>query len=165
MVSTYPPTPCGIGAYGEQSVARLRADGHVVDVLSPDGGGKVDFAWHLRGGFKLLRLFKLLPYYDRVILQYHPAFYYLHPNERAYRWNTLKTTLSFTLFFLCARNLEVVAHEIPYIRGKQGWLYKWQWKLVRRLVLPTRQERGQFERFYHLRLQDSRVEIRPLDEV
>src|SRR5271167_4290064 len=111
MVSTYPPTHCGIGAYGEQSVTQLRSQGHVVDVVSPDGRGNVDFAWDLRGGFKLLQLFKLLPYYDRVILQYHSAFFYQHPHERAYRWGTLKTTLSFVLLFLRSRNIEVVAHE------------------------------------------------------
>jgi glycosyltransferase involved in cell wall biosynthesis len=165
MVSTYPPTHCGIGAYGEQSVAQLRANGHVVDVVSPDGRGNVDFAWDLRGGFKLLQLFKLLPYYDRIVLQYHSAFFYLHPHERAYRWDTLKTTLSFVLLFLRSRKIEVVAHEIPYIRGKQGWLYKWKWKLAPKLVLHTQQEREQFERHYHLRLKDSRIEFRKHDEV
>ena len=165
MVSTYPPTHCGIGAYGEQSVTQLRADGHVVDVVSPDGRGNVDFAWDLCGGFKLLQLFKLLPYYDRVILQYHSSFFYLSPHERAYRWDTLKTTLSFALLFLRSRKMEVVAHEIPYIRGKQGWLYKWKWKLAPKLVLHTQQEREQFEQHYHLKFKDSRIEFRKHDEV
>ncbi|MGA8875636.1 MAG: hypothetical protein WB555_08880, partial [Candidatus Korobacteraceae bacterium] len=69
MVSTYPPKRCGIGAYAEQSVAQLRAQGHVVDIVSPDLQGNVDFAWDLHGGKKLLRLFRILPYYDRVVLQ------------------------------------------------------------------------------------------------
>jgi hypothetical protein len=76
MVSTYPPTRCGIGAYSEQSVAQLRAQGHLVDVVSPDEEGNVDFAWDLRGGSKLLRLFKLLPYYGCVVIQYHHLMFY-----------------------------------------------------------------------------------------
>lgn len=165
MVSTYPPTHCGIGAYGEQSAAQLRANGHVVDVVSPDGQGNVDFAWDLRGGFKLLQLFQLLPYYDRVVLQYHAAFFYLDLHERAYRRDTLKTTLSFVLLFLRSRKIEVVAHEIPYLGGKQGWLYKWKWKLAPKLVLHTQQERERLERHYHLRLKDSHLEFRKHDEV
>ncbi len=61
MVSTYAPTHCGIAAYAEQAVDQLRAQGHVVDVVSPDGQGNVDFAWDLRGGSKILKLFRPTP--------------------------------------------------------------------------------------------------------
>jgi glycosyltransferase involved in cell wall biosynthesis len=165
MVSTHPPTRCGIGAYGEQSVAQLRAQGHVVDVVSPDGQGNVDFAWDLRGGAKLLRLFRLLPYYDRVSIQYHWAFFYNDPFLRKRRWETLITTLNFVLLFLRSRKLEVVAHEIPYIPGKQGWLYKWKWMVAPKVVFHTPKERERFEQHYHLRLSDSRVEYRRHDDV
>jgi hypothetical protein len=79
MVSTYSPTHCGIGAYGEQSATNLRAQGHIVDIVSPDEQGNVDFAWDLRGGSKLLQLLELLPYYDRTVIQYHWAFFYSNP--------------------------------------------------------------------------------------
>jgi len=165
MVSTFPPTRCGIGAYAEQNVARLRADGHIVDVVSPDGQGNVDFAWDLQGGGKLLQLLSLLPYYDKVILQYHWAFFYRDPFRRESRWETLRTTLCFILLFLRARKLEVVAHEIPYLRGKQGWLYKWKWKLAPRVVFHTAKECERFEQHYGLRLNRSRVEFRGHDDV
>ena len=71
MVSTHPPTHCGIGAYGEQSVTQLRAQGHLVDIVTPDGQGNVDFAWELRGGSRLLRLFELLPYYSWIVDRFH----------------------------------------------------------------------------------------------
>jgi glycosyltransferase involved in cell wall biosynthesis len=165
MVSTYSPTHCGIGAYGEQSVTQLRAQGHIVDIVSPDEQGNVDFAWDLRGGTKLLQLLDILPYYDRAVLQYHWAFFYDNPFARELRWDTVRTTLSFVWLFLRSRKIEVVAHEIPYLPGKQGWLYKWKWKLAPKVVFHTKKERERFEQHYHLRLSDSRVEYRQHDEV
>jgi len=160
MVSTYPPTRCGIGAYAEQSVAKLRSEGHTVDVVSPDGQGDVKFAWDLRGGTRLLRLLRLFPDYDRVVLQYQWAFYYRDLFVRQNRWDTLKTTLSFMLLFLRKRSLEVVAHEIPFLAGKQGWVYKWKWKLAPRLIFHTSTELELFEKRYGMRLSRDRVEIR-----
>ena len=165
MVSTYPPKHCGIGAYGEQSVAQLRSQGHIVDIVSPDEEGNVDFAWDLRGGSKLLKLFEILPYYDRVAIQYHWAFFYNNPFARELRWETLQTTLCFIWLFLRSRKIEVIAHEIPYLSGKQGWFYKWKWKFAPRVVFHTRKERERFEQHYHLRLSDARVEYRKHDEV
>jgi glycosyltransferase involved in cell wall biosynthesis len=165
MVSTYSPTHCGIGAYGEQSVTSLRDQGHIVDIVSPDEQGNVDFAWDLRGGSKLLRLFDLLPYYDRIVIQYHWAFFYDNPFVRELRWDTLQTTLCFVWLFLRSRKIEVVAHEIPYLPGKQGWLYKWKWKLAPKVIFHTKKERERFEQHYRLRLSDLRVEYRQHDEV
>ena len=164
MVSTYPPTRCGIGAYAEQSVARLRADGHIVDVVSPDGQGNADFAWDLQGS-KLLQLLSLVPYYDKVVLQYHWAFFYRDPFQPKSSWETAKTTLCFMWLFLRARKLEVIAHEIPYLRGKQGWLYKWKWKLAPRVVFHTATECERFEQHAGIRLNRSRVEFRAHDDV
>lgn len=160
MVSTYPPTRCGIGAYAQQSVTKLRSEGHTVDVVSPDGQGDVKFAWDLRGGTKLLQLLRLFPSYDRVILQYQWAFYYRDLFVRQNRWDTLKTTLSFMLLLLRKRSLEVVAHEIPFLAGKQGWIYKWKWKLAPRLIFHTSTELELFEKRYGVRLSRDRVEIR-----
>jgi len=165
MVSTYPPTRCGIGAYAEQSVARLRAEGHVVDVASPDAQGNVDLAWDLQGGSKLLQLLPLLPYYDKVVLQYHWAFFYRDPFQPQSRWQTVKTTLCFMLLFLRSRRLEIVAHEVPYLRGMQGWLYKWKWRLAPRVVFHTARECERFEQHYGLHLDRSRVEFRAHDDV
>ena len=165
MVSTYPPKRCGIGAYAEQSVAQLRAQGHVVDIVSPDLQGNVDFAWDLHGGKKLLQLFRILPYYDRVVLQYHWAFFYRNPFLRERRWETLQTTLCFVLLFLRCRKLEVVAHEIPYIPGKQGWLYQWKWKFAPRIVFHTTRECERFEQHYGMQLNRSRITFRGHDDV
>lgn len=165
MVSTYPPTHCGIGSYGEQSVEQLRAQGYVVDVVSPDGQGNVDFAWDLRGGAKILRLLELLPYYDKVGIQYHWAFFYRDPFSRQQNWDTLKTTLAFLLLFLRSRKIEIVAHEIPYVPGMLGWLYGWKWKLAPRIVFHTKSELERFQQHYGMRLHPSRIEFRSHDGV
>lgn len=159
MVTTYPPTHCGIGGYGEQNVAQLRSEGNIVDVLSPDGQGNVDFAWDLHGGSKILRLAELLPYYDRVVIQYHWAFFYNDFSMPDSRWDTLKTTLSFIYLFLRTRKIYVVAHEVPYLNGRLRWLFGQQWKFVN-LIFHTRAEREKLEKHYHLHLKDSRVEVR-----
>ena len=165
MISTYPPTHCGIGAYGEQHVTQLRGEGHVVDVASPDGQGNVDFALDLRGGGKVLRLQQLLPFYDRVGIQYVWAFFYTDPFLRQHRWDTLRTTLAFMWLFLRNRKIEVIAHEIPYLSGKQGWLYKWKWRLAPKIIFHTRTELERFERHYRLRLRKSQVELRTHHDV
>ncbi len=165
MVTTYPPTHCGIGAYGEQQVNQLRSQGHVVDVVSPDQQGNVDFAWDLRGGSKILQLQALLPYYDRVVIQYHWSFFYRNPFDPKYRADTHKTTLSFLRLLLGSRKIEIVAHEIPYLTGRARWLYAWKWKLTPKLILHTQQERERFEQHYGVRLKDSRIEMRQHHEV
>jgi glycosyltransferase involved in cell wall biosynthesis len=164
MVTTYPPIHCGIGGYGEQNVAQLRSQGHIVDVLSPDGQGNVDFAWDLRGGCKILKLRELLPYYDRVVMQYHFNFFYNDLARPKFRRDTLKTTLSFIYLFLCSRKIYVVAHEVPYLNGRLRWLFGQQWRFVN-VIFHTKAEREKLEKHYHLRLKDSRVEIRQQHDV
>ena len=161
MVTTHPPTHCGIGAYGEQSAALLQSQGHVVDTMSPDGQGNVDFAWDLRGGSKILRLIPLLRYYDQVVIQYTWAFYYRELGTR----ESLKTTLSFIWLFLRSRKIQVVVHEIPYLTGRLKWLYALKWKLAPQLVLHTPAERERFERHYGVRLAGSRVLFRKQEDV
>lgn len=160
MVTTYPPTHCGIGSYGEQSINQLRSQGHVVDIVSPDQQGNVDYAWDLRGGSKILKLLELAPYYDQIMIQYHWAFFYRDPFDPKLRADTLKTTLSFLWLMLLSFKIEIVAHEIPYLTGRAKWLYGLKWKLAPRLVLHTQQERKRLEQHYGMHLNDSRVEIR-----
>ena len=166
FVSTYPPTHCGIGAYASQNVMQLRDKGHLVDVVSPDGAGNVDFAWNLKGGWKLLTLLKLLPFYDRVVVQYHWTFFYRDIIDKKYRWDSLRTTLSFIALWLFGRNkIEVVSHEIPHVPHSSRFslnfsLYRWKWKLVPRVIFHTKQEQEDLFQYYAFRLGPSRLQIR-----
>jgi glycosyltransferase involved in cell wall biosynthesis len=165
MVTTYPPAHCGIAAYAAQSVAQLRAQGHTVAIVSPDGAGDVDFPCDLRGGSKILKLRKLLPDYDAVILQYQWEFFYANPLAPEYRWDTLKTHLAFIRLYLSSPKIQVVAHELPCFTGAMRWLYRLQWKLAPKIVFHTARERERFEQHYRMKLSDSRVEFRKHDDV
>ena len=167
FVTPFPPTRCGIGTYASQTVQQLRENGNLVDVLSPDGLGNVDFAWNLQGGFKILKLMALLPFYDFVVIQYSPIFFYARLFDEAHRWDSLWTTLSFiTLWILGRRKIEVVGHEIPYLSRSSKLsinfeLFRWKWKLVPRLILHTTREREKFLQYYALRAKRNQIEIRP----
>jgi glycosyltransferase involved in cell wall biosynthesis len=167
FVTPFPPTHCGIGVYASQSVRRLRESGNLVDVLSPDGLGNVDFAWNLKGGSKVLKLIRLLPFYDRVVIQYSSAFFYVGLLDGVHRLDSLCTTLSFmTLWILGHRKIEVVGHEIPYLsrNSKPSFnfqLFRWKWKLVPKLILHTKREREKFLQHYAFSAKPNQIEIRP----
>lgn len=164
MVSTYPPTHCGIGGYCEQNVALLRSQGHIVDLVSPDGQGNVDFAWDLRGGTKILHLLELLPFYDAVMIQYHWAFFYRDYCSQEFRLDAPKTILSFLYLFLRSRKIHVVAHEIPHLDGRLKWQFGQQWRRVH-LIFHTKKERERLEQHYGYRLRVGMVPIRQQHEV
>ena len=75
VVAPYPPRHCGIGAYARDQVARLRADGHEVTVLSPpDGDG--DIKGPFLGGRAFLVAKRIGPRFDSAILHFQPALYF-----------------------------------------------------------------------------------------
>jgi glycosyltransferase involved in cell wall biosynthesis len=145
VVSSYPPRHCGIGAYASGQVARLRAQGHEVTVLSPpDGSGdrRVDF---LDGrAFRVAA--ELGPGFDRVILHFEPGIYI----RRRAPWSKLRT--SWSLLRLVARvpQLEIVVHET--YPAPIAW--RPDHRLLRRalarahLEVHTEAERASLERTY-----------------
>ena len=167
FVTTFPPTRCGIGTYASQTVRRLRECGNLVDVLSPDRLGNVDFAWNLLGGFKILKLVALLPFYDHVVVQYNWTFFYRGLLDNECRWDSLCTTLSFViLWILGRRKIEVVGHEIPFLRRKSQLslnfqLFRWKWKLVPKLILHTTREREKLLQHYALSANANQIQICP----
>jgi glycosyltransferase involved in cell wall biosynthesis len=112
MVSPYPPWRDGIAAYALQSVKRLRAEGHAVEVLSP-----LPSAAHhhlgLAGWRGPLHLAKRVAGYDLVVIQFHPDVFYPQsclPSER------IAISLGLAAVLRRARRSEVVLHEVDYNR-------------------------------------------------
>src|ERR1700716_3084819 len=78
MITPYPPERDGLAAYAVQSVARLRAEGNDVEVLSP-----LPSAAHhhldMRGWRGALALARRMRGYDRVVVQFHTDMFFREP--------------------------------------------------------------------------------------
>ena len=110
MVSPYPPKRDGIATYAAQAVAHLEAQGHQVEVLSPEPSAAhhhLDFHAGPRFGAALARR---VPAYDKVVLQWHPAFFYRssEPLHRA------AVDAALAVAFRRAKQVEVWVHEFEY---------------------------------------------------
>ncbi len=153
VVSTYPPMPCGIGAYAAQEVAALRREGNAVDVFSPPEGDG-DLQGDLLGGWKILRLVKHLWAYDCVHVHYTPSFFY----NGASRWNKTQTAFAFWLLsLLYGSRLRFVIHETAYKinepiknRFPLSWLERRTWKRAGELIFHSARERDAFALHYRL---------------
>ncbi len=165
VVASYPPMPCGIGAYAAQQVEALRAEGHVVDVLCPPGGDG-DVQTDLAGSFRFARLLKHAWAYDRVDVHYTPAFFYAPDGGRASR---LATRLALLLTAaLSRRRVRFIIHETDYdvdrpMEGRGGGrrIDRWTWRLAAGVILHSRRERDAFARRYGLDPAWRRFEIVP----
>lgn len=147
VVSSYPPMPCGIGAYAEQHAGALRRAGNAVDVLSPEGGDG-DYIVDLFGGWKIARLLKYAWAHDRIYIQYTPSFFFRGDSAI----DRLRTRLGFLLLNLIfGRRIEYIIHETDYKvgdpmsgRGGSRLLDKLIWQLAGRIVFHSEVERDAF---------------------
>lgn len=158
---------CGIGAYAEQQARWLRARGEVVDVNSPPEGDG-DFRGVVHGGWRSLRLARLLWAYDEALLHYVPNFYYDHNSA----WDRLRTSLALlALAALYRRKLKFVIHETDYDvehpmanRGARVSLDRWIYKLCGGAQFHTERERAAFMSRYRLRADDPRWAVTQHDQ-
>jgi glycosyltransferase involved in cell wall biosynthesis len=166
FVTTYPPTKCGIGAYASQSVKKLRNDGHVIDIMSPDMEGDVDFQYDLCGGLKILQLLKLGIFYDKIVIQYQPAFFFKKSGDSGAWWDNLLGNLAFVLLFICYRKkIEVICHEVHYYSiqriGLLNYLaHRSWWLLAKTIVFHTQKECEAFKRNIRFGMRWRQLEVR-----
>jgi glycosyltransferase involved in cell wall biosynthesis len=161
MVSTYPPMRCGIGMYAFQMVRRLRGEGHIVEVFSPEEGDG-DFTGNLRGGLNLLRILPYSIFYDRVILQYHESFFY-EERSRGNLVSIAATHLSFLIiFFILNAKMEVIVHELPrsYPFRLDYIFENLKWHMCPKLIFHTEREVLDFEQKF-FRLSSTKYKIQP----
>jgi glycosyltransferase involved in cell wall biosynthesis len=150
MVSPYAPIRDGIASYALQQVRALRAEGHDVEVLSPQPSA----AHHhldLRSPRGPLALARRVRGYDRVIVQYHPDVFYTEGVPALLR---LPTTAGLLVVALLARSLEVLVHEIDYdLAGRRtldSVLTRLFWRQVDRLTVHTEAEAARMEEAFAL---------------
>jgi glycosyltransferase involved in cell wall biosynthesis len=166
FVTTYPPARCGIGVYASQSVKKLRSLGHLIDIMSPDLNGNVDFKYDLCGGFKILKILKLGIFYDKIVIQYQPAFFFKRSGDCGEWWNNLKANLAFIFFLLCYRKkIEIICHEIHYYSiqriGILNYLaHRSWWLLARTIVFHTQKECDTFKTNIRFGIRWKQLELR-----
>ena len=149
MVTPYPPVRDGIAAYAVQEVARLRREGHDVEVLSP-GPSAAHHHLDLVGRRGPLALAKRLGDYDRVIVQFHPDVFYPVPSTAA---RHVATSLALAAAFRRAGDVEVRVHEADYSlspRSPRALGMGVLWRQVRRLTVHTEAERRSLARTFGL---------------
>ena len=150
MVTPYPPIRDGIAAYAVQSVARLRADGHDVEVLSP-GPSAAHHHLALVGPRGALALAKRARQYDKVIIQFHPDVFFPVPASPA-QWAT--ESLALFAAFSVAHQVEVWVHEIDYSRGSGRLPYRFvnrlPWQAATSIVVHTEMERQSLVEAYNV---------------
>lgn len=144
MISPYPPVRDGIATYALQTVRALRREGHDVEVLSP-GPSAAHHHLDLVGPRGALALAKRIRGYDRVIIQFHPDFFYPDPASAKSR---MTESLALAAPFRLAERLEVVVHEIDGRHGNparpDGQAARLLWKLVDEVKVHTESERAAF---------------------
>jgi glycosyltransferase involved in cell wall biosynthesis len=147
MVSPYPPVRDGIAAYAVQEVARLRRDGHDVEVLSP-WPSAAHHHLDLSSRRGPLALAKRLAGYDRVIVQFHPDVFYPATSTAA---RHIATSLALAAAFRLAGDVEVRVHEADYTltpRSARALGMGVLWRQVRHLSVHTEAERASFARTF-----------------
>ena len=144
MVTPYPPLRDGIAVYALQEVAALRAAGNIVEVLST-GPSAAHYHLNLVGPRGGLALAKRVRDYDRVIVQFHPDFFYPVPNSAKDRAAVSSALL---VAFRLAHTVEVRVHEIDYRYGRgltpDVPVNRLLWRSVDRIVVHTPHERDEF---------------------
>jgi glycosyltransferase involved in cell wall biosynthesis len=144
MVTPYPPVRDGIGNYAVQEVKRLRAEGHDVEVLSPEPSA----AHHhldLSSRRGPLALAKRVAAYDRVMVQFHPDMFFPVGTTGARR---LEVTLGVLAAFRLAADVEVRVHEVNYDFGRGRSVLaaatRAMWRAADRVSVHTEVERQRF---------------------
>jgi hypothetical protein len=151
MVTPYPPLRDGIASYAVQTVMSLRAQGHEVTVLSP-GPSAAHLHLNLVGARGAAALAKRVSGYDRVIVQFHPDFFYpigAPAKERA------MVSAALTAAFRVAKYVEVRLHEIDYRTGRgfspAAIATRLMWSQVDEIVVHSELERDEFIAAFRVR--------------
>lgn len=144
MVTPFPPQPDGIAAYAVQTVRRLRSEGHTVEVLSP-GPSAAHHHLALQGPRGALALAKRVRSYDRVVIQFHPDFFYSQPMTPR---SITRETLALCVAVMAAHSVEARVHEIDYRwghgRDTLGWANRRLWRRIDAISVHTARERADF---------------------
>lgn len=157
VISPYAPVRDGIAAYALQSVARLREAGHDVQVLSPYPSA-AHHHLELPSLAGALALKNYTSRVDKVIVQYHPDFFF-RPE-----WSTRQreaVAVALTRAWRAAPEVEILVHEADYSRSHTGpaWLAtRAMWAAATRVIVHTDAERLGFSAAFGVPLRHIRTQ-------
>lgn len=157
LVSSFPPRPCGIGAYAATQAGRLRADGHAVTVISPpDGTGDLLVPFHGGRPFRLAA--RRGAGFDRIVVHFQPALY----GRRRAPLSALGTSVALLWLVLRRRQTEIVVHEAdpPRWWRPDEVLLRLAFRAAPVLLFHTDRERRQLERLYRIRVRSRLLDHR-----
>ena len=160
VVAPYPPMRDGIGIYARDQVARLRAAGEHVTVLSPPEGDG-DLRAPFRGGRALLRAVRHGRRSERIMVHFQPALWYAPRRP----FSKVATSLAFVwLAFRRGRRLELVVHEAdpPKLWRPDYALLRQVFLLAARCTFHSEAEWRSLEREYRVRVR-GRVDQHRID--
>lgn len=157
VITPYAPARDGIAAYALQTVARLRATGHDVEVLSPYPSA----AHHhldLPGLAGAMALKNYTARVDKVIVQYHPDFFF-RPEWRTQQREAV--ALALARAWRAAPDVEILVHEADYSRSHAAvaWLAtRAMWASATRVIVHTDTERAAFSKAFGVPLRRIRTQ-------
>lgn len=155
ILSTFPPTVCGIGQYAEEQALYFEAQGHEVDRLniSPDLGRD---SWAIGFNRKYLQLLNKLKHSDKLYLHYQTSLY-LDLTRKSPRLQYLIPRMLLTYIALrFSSKLVVIVHELTFrhfaeFSSRSQWrasaLFYWA---APHLVFHTEHERAMFKELFRL---------------
>jgi glycosyltransferase involved in cell wall biosynthesis len=110
MVSPYPPQRDGIANYTAQSVAALMRQGHEVVVLSPQPSAAHLHLDFMAGPRAWAAMARRVRGFDKLIIQWHPAFFYrgISAADRS------AIDLAMAAVFRTVPEVEILVHEYEY---------------------------------------------------
>jgi len=146
MVSPYPPLRDGIANYAVQVVMALEDEGHHVEVLSP-GPSAAHHHLDLHSGARgVLALTKRARNFDRLIIQWHPAFFYATHDDR----HRIEVDLALIAMCKAVADVEVWVHEFEHSdavgTSLRNRVARQMWRSVHRLYFHSEFERSEFLR-------------------
>jgi glycosyltransferase involved in cell wall biosynthesis len=144
MVSPYPPQRDGIANYTAQSVAALMREGHDVVVLSPQPSAAHQHLDFMAGPRSWAAMSRRVRGFDKLIIQWHPAFFYRNSSIS----DRSAIDLAMAAVFRLVPQVEVWVHEYEYAEVTASPVRKRAARLafsqVDRIVFHSERERELF---------------------
>ena len=149
IVSTFPPTHCGIASYAQEHLLSLKREGSIVYTLSFDPSSAVNFRFDSARTWEILKafLFLVTHNFDTVYLNFtNGLIWQRHPIATGYLNKLLLMVWTFALALRFGKRSVLIAHEIltDELLPHSRWVHRWIYRCFGTIQFHTEREREQF---------------------